>query len=165
MAKKRKSANSTDAASSNAASPARPALPSDLNERLLAVWNQVGHVVDWCDSCESWLQAFRNEARPFRETFYWESIAKLVAAYVAEHPGVKAERALTDCLIATQCPPLPDDRAVLIEFYRNWQALLAGSRAAIDAVVASDLELARQEGTAEAVSALYAADRDQWQVG
>ena len=158
MAKKRKSASSSDAAS-----PARATLPAELNARLLAVWDQVGHLVDWCDSGSQWLQAFLNEARPYRETFYWEAIAKLIADYVAAHPGTKAERALTDCLIATQCPPLPDDRAVLIEFHQKWRALLASSRARFDAVVESDLELARQEGTIEAVSALYAADRAQWQ--
>jgi hypothetical protein len=157
MAKKRKSASSSDAAS-----PARSALPPDLNARLLAVWDQVGHLVEWCDTSTNWLQAFCNEARPFRETFYWEAIAKLVADYLAGHPDVKAERALTDCLIATQCPPLPDDRVVLIEFHQRWRALLASSRAAIDEVIQSDLELARQEGTVEAVSALYAADREQW---
>ncbi len=158
MAKKRKSANS-----SSSASPARATLPAELNARLLAVWDQVGPLVEWCDSSTQWLQAFLSESRPYRETFYWEAIAKLVADYVAAHPGTKAERAMTDCLIATQCPPLPDDRAVLIEFHQNWRALLASSRTVLDAVVESDLELARQEGTFETVAALYAADRAQWQ--
>ena len=41
-----------------------------------------------------------------------------------------------------------------------WNEILHSSKEEIDAFMQSDLELAEQEGTYEAVVALYAADRE-----
>ena len=54
-------------------------------------------------------QLFCAEARPYRETFYWEAVARMMSEYLAEHPAESPEDVLTDCLIATQCPPSSDD--------------------------------------------------------
>lgn len=160
MPQKRKSASKRDAAP-----PARERLPEELAERLLAVWQRLGHLIEWCDSSQAWLQLFCSEARPYRETFYWEAIARMVSSYARRQPAASPEMALTDCLIATQCPPSPHDGEALAEFHAMWQEILNSSQEAIAAVQQSDLELARQEGTLETVSALYAAEPQPWHIG
>ena len=95
-----------------------PSFPNDLDQRLQVVWQVVGHLIDWCDSSEAWTQLFCSVARPYRETFYWEAIARMVPEYLAKHPTASPEDALSNCLIATQCSPCVDDRAALKEFHR-----------------------------------------------
>jgi hypothetical protein len=141
----------------------RASLPADLEQRLQLVWRQFGPWIDWCDNETAWLQAFCAEARPYRETFYWEAVARLTSAYAAAHPTATPARVLTECLIATQCPPTPDDRAVLIELYQMWRELLRSSQSDVQAWMQRDLELAQQEGTHASVAALYAADGADWQ--
>lgn len=158
MAKKRKSA----ARDGKAAERSR-ALPQELAARLGAVWQAVGHLIDWCDDSAAWTQLFSSEARPYRETFYWESIARMLSEFLAKHPTAAPEEALSDCLIATQCSPGSDDSPTLHEFHRMWDSLLRQSRTEIEAVVQSDLELARQYGNYETVATLYAADRQTWE--
>ncbi|MHB8974037.1 MAG: hypothetical protein ACYC4N_26680 [Pirellulaceae bacterium] len=46
-----------------------------------------------------------------------------------------------------------------------WEEILIGSREEIDALIQSDLELAKLEGNYETVVALYAADQQTWQQG
>ena len=127
-----------------------------------AVWQQLGHAIDWCDSETAWKELFRSEARPHWQTFYWEAVARMMSEYLAAHPAASPEAALSDCLIATQCPPCADDPAALQEFHATWQRILSGSTETIDASMQRDLELAEQEGTHETVAALYAADRQAW---
>ncbi len=153
MTKKRRSAQGQDTDSTG-----RSSLPGDLQERLHVVWQQLGHLIDWCDSSAAWTRLFCAEPRPFRETFYWEAIARIVSQYTRQHPAVSPEDVLTDCLIATQCPVSADDHAALLEFRATWQRTLLESRAEIDTFRQSDLELARQEGNYEKVASLYAAD-------
>jgi hypothetical protein len=126
------------------------------------VWQQLGHLFDWCDSGTAWTQLFCAEARPYRETFYWEAVARMMSEYLAEHQSASPEDALTDCLIATQCPPCSDDREALTEFREMWQETLIDSQQEIDTLMQRDLELAQQEGTHETVAALYAADHQAW---
>ncbi len=157
MAKRRGSASSPAGAP-----PTRAALPQDVETRLQAVWRQLGHLIDWCQNDTQWSQLFRAEARPYRETFYWEAVARLLAQYLEVHPAASPELALTDCLIATQCPPSADDPAAVREFHEHWQTLLAHSQHELDTAMQQDLELAEQDGVREVVARLYAADRQQW---
>jgi hypothetical protein len=157
--KKRKSATSPDAKAS-----ARSTLPHDLEERLRKVWHSLGDRIEWCDSVAAWIQLFCMEARPYRETFYWEAVARMVSDYVRNHTAESPDDVLADCLIASQCPPSPGDRGVLVEFHRMWRDILRGSQEEVSALIQSDLDLARQEGTYESVRALYAADRHQWEL-
>lgn len=143
---------------------ARTSLPHDLDQRLQVVWQQLGHLLDWCDSGTALIQLFCAEARPYRETFYWEAVAHMISEYSAEHPAAFPEDVLTDCLIATQCPPTSDDGEALTEFHHMWQEILIDSQREIDALMQRDLELAQQEGTHETVAALYAADRQMWRL-
>ncbi|MHB0956169.1 MAG: hypothetical protein ACYC0X_07285 [Pirellulaceae bacterium] len=156
MPKKRKST------SDDGESPAHMSLPDDLEVRLQAVWHSVGNLIDWCDSSAAWTKLFSAEARPYWETFYWESIARMIAEYTSQHPATPREDALSDCLIATQCPPCPDDRAALKEFQQMWRAIVNGSRAKIDAFMQLDLERSSQEGNYAMVAALYANDHQSW---
>ena len=105
MPKKRKSATC------GGTSPTRTSLPHDLEERLQVVWQQLGQLIDWCDSDTAWRQLFCSEARPHWQTFYWEAVAHMMSEYLAAHPAASPEAALADCLIATQCPPCADDHA------------------------------------------------------
>ena len=93
-----------------------------------AVWSKVGHLLEWCSSVSSWIKLFCTEARPYRETYYWEAIAQLVSSYLANHKGASAEKALTDCLIATQCPPSADDTHMIVHFRQEWGNILNRSR-------------------------------------
>jgi hypothetical protein len=86
----------------------------------------------------------------------------MMSEYLAEHQSASPEDALTDCLIATQCPPCSDDREALTEFREMWQETLIDSQQEIDTLMQRDLELAQQEGTHETVAALYAADHQAW---
>jgi hypothetical protein len=144
---------------------ARTSIPHDLDQRLQVVWQQLGHLLDWCGSSTAWMQLFCAEARPYRETFYWEAVARMMSEYLTEHQTESPEDVLTDCLIATQCPPSSDDRDALTEFHNMWQEILIDSQQEIDTVMQRDLELAQQEGTHETVAALYAADHQAWQQG
>ena len=155
MSKKRK------AGVGGGTSPSRTRLPQDMEARLQAVWQQLGHLMEWCDSAAAWMQSFCAEPRPYRELFYWESVARMVSEYLTVHPAASPQSALTDCLIATQCPPVPGDRGVLLEFHDRWQEILQASQAELDSLMQRDLELARQEGVYQAVADLYAADRRQ----
>jgi len=158
MSKKRKST------APGTGSFARPNLPQDLRERLQVVWQQLGHLIDWCDGESAWEQLFCSELRPYRETLYWEAVARMVLEYLAAHPAALPREALSDCLIATQCPPCADDPAALKEVNAMWQRILSGSQEAVDTAMQRDLELARQEGTYESVAARYAADHGRgWQ--
>ena len=56
---------------------ARTNLPHDLDQRLQVVWQQLGHLIDWCDSSAGWTQLFCAEARPYLETFYLTCLACL----------------------------------------------------------------------------------------
>jgi hypothetical protein len=134
-------------------------LPPDLESRLQVVWQSVGHLIDWCDSSAGWIQLFQSEVRPYRETFYWESVARMVADFLAQHPSTPPDEALSDCLIATQCPPCEDDPAALREFHQMWQAVLREFQPAIAALIHADLELSKQRGNYEVVKSLYAGDQ------
>lgn len=89
-------------------------------------------------------------------------MAELVSDYLLEHPTTPPERALTDCLIATQYAPSPGDSERLTYFREAWQKILDRSRQEIEAFIQADLALAAQEGTLEAVARLYAADCSRW---
>jgi hypothetical protein len=158
MPKKRKSAPDR-----NTVPQVSRSLPRDLEDRLQAVWQILGPMIDWCDSCAAWMQAFGLEARPYRETFYWESIARMVSDFLARHPGTRPGDALSNCLIATQCPPCADDPAALKEFHSLWQQRLHDARAEIDAFIEADLALAKQHGNYELVKTLYEGDQQAWE--
>jgi hypothetical protein len=119
----------------------------------------VGHLIDWCDSSAGWIQLFQAEARPYRETFYWESVARMLADFLAQHPSTPPDETLSDCLVATQCPPAEDDRAALREFHQMWQTILLDSQPEIAALIEADLELAKQRGNYEVVKSLYDSDQ------
>ena len=157
MSKKR-----TSAKQGGAPSEVRDKLPQDLTARLQSAWQSLGHLIEWCDSYQAWTQLFCSEARPYRETFYWESIARMVSDYMRQHPAASPESALTECLIATQCPPSAHDDEALMEFRTRWQEILDSSQEAMEAFIQSDLELARQEDRYDAVAALYAAEPRPW---
>lgn len=144
----------------------RKRLPEELEVRLQAIWAKLGNLVEWCDSSTSWLKKmFYTEARPYRETFYWEAVAQMVSDYIVAHPTASAERVLTDCVIATQCSPSPDDPDRLVHFREAWQQILDGSRNKIEQFIKADLDLAMQDGTYETVARLYAADYGRWAKG
>ena len=140
-------------------SPVPRRLPQDLEARLDVVWQSVGHLIDWCNSSAEWIQLFQAEARPYREVFYWESVARMVTDFLAQHPSTPPDEALSDCLIATQCPPCEDDPAALREFHQMWQAILRDSQPEIAALIEADLELAKERGDYEAVKSLYDGDQ------
>lgn len=152
MSKKRKSAGQDG----NEAR-VHTSLPLDLDQRLQVVWQTVGHLVDWCDSRAAWTKLFGSAARPYWETFYWESMTRMVSEYLSKHPMTPAEDALSDCLIATQCPPSPDDRAKLTEFRQMWTEILSSSKDEIAACMQLDLAWAKQHGNCEMVVRLYSA--------
>ena len=120
---------------------ARTSLPHDLDQRIQVVWQQLGHLMDWCESSAAWTQLFCAEDRPFRETFCWESVASMICAYLVDQPAASPEDALTDCLIATECPLTSDDGEALTEFHRMWQEILIDSQEDIEALMQRDLEL------------------------
>ncbi|MHB9067963.1 MAG: hypothetical protein ACYC4B_29625 [Pirellulaceae bacterium] len=157
MSKKRKSASQK-----GKETQVHTSLPPDLDQRLQVVWQQLGHLIDWCDTGAAWTKLFCSEPRPYWETFYWESIARMVFEYLSQHPTSPPEDALSDCLIATQCPPCADDRAALKEFHEMWAAIVSGSHDEIDAFMQLDLEFAKQIGNYALVAALYAADKQAW---
>ena len=102
----------------------RKQLPDELDVRLQAVWAKLGHLIDWCDDGTSWSRTFCSEVRPYRETFYWEAVAEIISVYLLEHPSVSPGSVLTDCLVATQCSPLADDSARVVELREAWQEIL-----------------------------------------
>lgn len=136
----------------------RQKLAEELEVRLQAVWSKLGHLIDWCDDAASWTQGFCSEARPFRETFYWEAVAEMVGDYLRDHPQDSGERALTDCLIATQCSPRSGDSERLTYFWDAWGEILACSQKEIEAFIEADLDLAMDDGHYEYVARLYAAE-------
>jgi hypothetical protein len=141
---------------------ARASLPKDLEERLRVVWRRLGHLIDWCDSGEAWMKMFCSEARPYRQTFYWEAVAEIVSDFMLDHPTASPEDVLADCLVATQYSPSSDDPERLTNFREMWDEILCSSKEEIEGFTQSDLELARQEGTYETVAALYTADDQKW---
>ncbi len=162
MAKK-KSSKPKD--SRTESSKERHSLPVELEVRLRSIWSNVGHLVEWCDNSTSWLKMFCAEARPYRETFYWEAVAEMVSDYMSEHPTASPEDVLTDCLIATQSSPSSDDPDRMAHFRQAWQHILDRSRGEIERFLKADLDLAVQDGTYDAVAALYAADFSRWEKG
>jgi hypothetical protein len=136
----------------------RKSLPAELEVRLRAIWSKVGHLVEWCPDSAAWITMFYAEASPYRETFYWESVAQMVSDYLSAHPAAPAEEVLTDCLIATQASPAADDSERMAYFAKAWQSIRDRSRQQIEQLKKADLDLATQEGTYDAVAALYAAD-------
>ena len=142
----------------------RKSLPADLEDRLQVVWRRLGHLIDWCSSVEAWTKMFCSEPRPYRQTFYWEAIADMVSDYMLDHPTESPEDVLADCLVATQQSPSSDDPSRLTAFREMWDEILCSSKQEIEAFIQSDLELAKQEGTYEAVARLYAAD-GKWEKG
>jgi hypothetical protein len=136
----------------------RHSLPAELEARLRAVWSKVGHLLEWCPDSAAWIAMFCTEARPYRETFYWESVAQMVSDYLSEHPTASAEETLTDCLIATQASPAADDSERMTYFAQAWQGIRERSKQEIEQFKKADLELATQEGAYDTVAALYAAD-------
>ena len=151
--------------SSSTTTTPRTSLPRDLENRLLVVWRRLGHLIDWCDSSETWTKMFCSESRPYRATFYWEAVADIVADYMLENPAADPEDVLTDCLVATQYSPSADDPDKLFRFRESWQEILDSSREEIEAFIQADLKLAMQEGTYEMVARLYAADYGKWKMG
>ena len=143
----------------------RKSLPKDLEERLLVVWRRLGHLIDWCSSSEAWTKMFCSETRPYRQTFYWEAIADIVSDHMIDHPTDSPEDVLSDCLIATQQSPSSDDPSRLTTLREMWDEILCSSNEEIEAFTQSDLELAKQEGTCEVVTALYRADDGKWKKG
>jgi hypothetical protein len=129
-----------------------------LEARLRAIWSKVGHLVEWCPDSAAWITMFYAEARPYRETFYWESVTQMVSDYLSAHPAASAEEVLTDCLIATQASPSADDSERMAHFCQAWQGIRDRSMQEIEQLRKADLDLATQEGTYDAVAALYAAD-------
>lgn len=143
----------------------RKSLPDELEVRLKALWSKLEHLIDWCDSAASWTERFCSEARPYREAFYWEAMAKMVDDYLRDHQGAIPEEVLTDSLVATQCSPSSGDSDRLHHFRSVWQEVLDRSGDDVKAFIREDLELAAQEGTYDAVAALYAADYHRWEEG
>jgi hypothetical protein len=140
----------------------RETLPDELNARLRVIWSKLGHLIDWCDDDTSWIKAFCSELLPYRQTFYWEAVAKMVSDYLTDQPTASAEDVLADCLVATQCSPTSAEPDRLDHFRTAWQQILDRSREQIEAFIKSDLELAIQDGTYETVGALYAANYQRW---
>ena len=159
---KKKSRKHVPSASTQRESAARTSLPEELNERLKVVWRRLGHLIDWCQNGEAWMQSFCQETRPYRATFYWEAMAEIVSSYMIEHPNASPEDVLSDCLVATQCSPSEDDPDRLTEFREMWQEILDSSRKEIEEFIQADLEIAKLEGTYEAVARMYVADYGKW---
>jgi hypothetical protein len=143
----------------------RTSLPEDLDERLQVIWRRLGHLIDWCDSSTAWTRLFHSEARPYRGTFYWEAVDEIVSDYMMDHPTASPEDVLADCLVAIQFSQSSDDPAKLTDFREMWDELMCSSKKEIEAFIQSDLELAKQEGTYETVTALYAADDEKREKG
>lgn len=158
---KRKSKNHTNSTTEEPERLDRTHLPQELEDRLQVVWRRIGHYVDWCDDFPSWIKMFCSEARPYRATFYWESVAEMVSDFMLENPETAPDDVLTDCLVATQSSPSSDDRERLSEFCKMWADILDGSRAEIETFIQADLELAAQEGTYENVARLYSIDYEK----
>ena len=154
--KKRKSSTNSDEFK------ARTSLPKDLKDRLQVVWRRLGHLIDWCSSAEAWAKMFCLESRPYRATFYWEAVADMVSEFMIDHPAASPESVLADCLVATQQSPSSDDPSRLTVFREMWDEILCSSREEIEAFIQSDLEVAKQERTYEAVAHLYASDYGRW---
>jgi hypothetical protein len=89
----------------------------------------------------------------------------MVSDYLSEHPTAAPERVLTDCLVATQNSPSPDDPERLAHFRKAWQHILDRSREEVERFLQADFDLARQEGTYDVVAGLYAADFFRWAKG
>ena len=142
-------------------SPTRKRLPKDLEERLRAIWRRLGHLIDWCNSSETWTTMFCAEVRPYRATFYWEAVADIVSDYMLEHPEASPEDVLTDCLVAMQCSPSTEDPDRLTRFREMWGEILCSSRKEIEAFIQADLDLAKEHGSYESVARLYAADYER----
>ena len=142
-------------------SKSRKHLPNGLEERLQVVWRRIGHLIDWCNDANSWTKMFRSEARPYRETFYWEVVAEMVSDYMLDHPSAVPEDVLTDCLVAVQCAPSSDELERTTHFRKVWSELLMNSQQDIEAFTIANLELAKQNGTYETVARLYTADNQQ----
>ena len=140
----------------------RQKLPEELKRRLQTVWSRLGHLIDWCDSASTWTEKFCSEARPYREAFYWEAVAEMVSKYLAVRPQELPAMVLTDCLIATQSAPAPDDSSRMAHFRDAWGQILARSEREVEAFIEADLDLAIQEGTYEAVATQYAAEYQRW---
>lgn len=143
----------------------RKSLPADLENRLQVVWRRLGHLIDWCSNAEVWAKMFCSEIRPYRQTFYWEAVAEIVSDYMLDNPTASPEDVLADCLVATQQSPSLDDPSRLTTLREMWDEILCSSNEEIEAFIQSDLELAKQEGTCEAVAAQYAADDGKWEKG
>jgi hypothetical protein len=144
---------------------ARTSLPKDLEERLRVVWRRLGHLIDWGNSSEHWTIMFCLEARPYRATFYWEAVTEIVSDYMIDHPTDSPEAVLSDCLVATQYSASADDPNRLTTFREMWDEIMCSSKDEIEAFIQSDLELAKQEGTYETVTALYAANDQKREKG
>lgn len=144
---------------------ARKSLPEALKERLQAVWRRLRHLVGWCDGSEAWTKMFSSEARPYRATFYLESVAGMVSDYMLKHPEASPEDVLADCLVATRYSLSHEDRKRLTEFRRMWNEVLRSSKHEIEAFIQADLQLAAHEGTYETVARLYVADYWRWRIG
>ncbi len=89
----------------------------------------------------------------------------MVSEFMIDHPADSPEAVVSDCLVATQHSPSPDDPERLTRFREMWEEVLCSSREEIEAFMQSDLDLARQEGTYETVAALYTADDQSWEKG
>ena len=164
MAKKRRTKQTTSTAQVSEQVD-RTNLPKDLEDRLQVVWRRIGHHIDWCDDQASWIRMFCSEARPYRQTFYWEAVANMVSDYMLEHPEATPNDVLTDCLVATQYSPSPDDRERVTGFCTMWGDILNVSRKEIERFIQADLELAVSDGTHETVARLYAIDYDKAKAG
>ena len=105
---------------------------------------------------------FCSEARPYRETFYWESVAAMVSEYLQAHAEASPDLALADCLIATQSPATSDDSDRLTHFRTAWSQILGHSRKRVKAFIKADSELAEKKGLHEIVTGLHAADHRNW---
>jgi len=119
----------------------RASLPEELEARLLAVWQNLGHLIEWCDSSTSWIKMFCTEVRPYRETFYRRAVAKMLSDYSLDRPTASLEMALTECLIATQCASTPDDSEIITCFRETWRESLRSSTKEIELFIRSDLDL------------------------
>ena len=85
----------------------------------------------------------------------------LVSALISEYPNVPPGAVPCD-LNATQCSASADDPDRLAEFREMWQEILDSSRREIEEFIQADLELAKLEGTYEAVARMYVANYGKW---
>ena len=141
MSKKR-TRKHAPSASAQTGSAAHTNLPEELNERLTVVWRRMGHLIDWCQSSEAWMESICQETTPYRAMFYWEAIAEIVSSYMLEYLDASPEDVLSDCLVAAQCSPAADDPVRLTEFRDMWQEFLDSSQKEIEDFIQADLELA-----------------------